>query len=742
MELDSRLQRILHGKRVALIATGRTLMGRRLGARICRDYDVICRINEVFPYEWEADYGNRTDVVFHSCAHTTMGNLRKSLSHNRHVAQSLQFVVACQRSANAEDNMLANLADVNRDYVAYGRDRQIPTRHVGDDFWVHIAGEVGKSPTSGTIAIAYILQHAPVLLTCFNFTFFREGNTHGVAHYPAYNEWGGEDYKAPSIHLHDCNRQEKWAQSMLAKHRGVLQFDSGTGMSLQRKARYDLDATEPWEPLPHELMARLSGKRVALVGPAPYREGNGGGEYLDGFDVIARVNEPGLKTAATDYGSRTDIIFHAGNDTAMQALTESIRKRTTLAGTSTDVCVLSRTNTGGTLPVHPVMAQQLAVEIGTSPNTGMLAAWLLLEYCRVAELHVTGFDWYDCGLSKDARHSSAYIACGDAVAHADEPPTGQSNRVNQDAQKAAFCRLATKFRDKVTTDTRLRSVTRMTNIKVSETMPQIVYAVYRAYYGEDYIEASIRSVAEAVDKVIVYWTDRAFGDVTGVEYGGEWIEFPRPADGMVDIVRDLAAELDNVTMIYDHFGVPDNQWRHLIARTIDENQTPDVIMCMETDMVWCHDQLRAALTEVAESEEPVMYASQVEFWKSTAYAIPVRPRPGPIFHRVSVGVCDETHKNALPVDDRAAPAAAICHNMGFAAGPALTRLKHLTALAFSATIGDSLPAEDWYEATWLAWDYETNNRDLEPSAKHRHMIPRADKYDGPIPETLHDQIKE
>jgi hypothetical protein len=51
--------------------------------------------------------------------------------------------------------------------------------------------------------------------------------------------------------------------------------------------------------------------------------------------------------------------------------------------------------------------------------------------------------------------------------------------------------------------------------------------------------------------------------------------------------------------------------------------------------------------------------------------------------------------------------------------------KHLTALAFSRIVGDSLPNESWYEEKWLNWNPITNNRNLEISLGYEWTIPSA-----------------
>lgn len=62
--------------------------------------------------------------------------------------------------------------------------------------------------------------------------------------------------------------------------------------------------------LNEDLYNLVAGKRIAIVGPAPYLKGKNEGDDIDSHDIIVRPNEiiP-LSHLRKDYGSRTDIFF-------------------------------------------------------------------------------------------------------------------------------------------------------------------------------------------------------------------------------------------------------------------------------------------------------------------------------------------------------------------------------------------------------------------------------------------------
>ncbi|HEX9900066.1 MAG TPA: glycosyltransferase family 29 protein [Candidatus Methylomirabilis sp.] len=61
-----------------------------------------------------------------------------------------------------------------------------------------------------------------------------------------------------------------------------------------------------------EFAALLTGKRVALVGPAPTVQGSGQGPRIDAHDVVVRLNHavPIPPNLRPDVGTRTEVLYH------------------------------------------------------------------------------------------------------------------------------------------------------------------------------------------------------------------------------------------------------------------------------------------------------------------------------------------------------------------------------------------------------------------------------------------------
>ena len=59
----NKLQKLIVGKRIAVVGPSPHLEGSGMGEQI-DSYDIICRLNELFPTGLEKDYGSRSDILF------------------------------------------------------------------------------------------------------------------------------------------------------------------------------------------------------------------------------------------------------------------------------------------------------------------------------------------------------------------------------------------------------------------------------------------------------------------------------------------------------------------------------------------------------------------------------------------------------------------------------------------------------------------------------------------------------
>jgi len=757
---DTRLEDILTGKRIALIGPAGYLEGKGMGEHF-NNYDVICRINEVFPFGQEVDYGNRTDIIFHACSNRTMGNFRSGLKKNDFITSQILFAILPQTScSDAPENRAQNFKDMNVGYN-FNLYAHIP----GKPFWGDVAKLMGCSPNTGFLAILILMQYDIKELLISGFSFYQDSKK--LSHSSAYQKYGGEDDKSLPMDLHNQKPQIDCLKNfVLKKGRNKVVVDSymNTTLGLNSKRVLNLDGLahnlEAFQ-CREDLVSYLEGKRIALVGPAPYLAGRGLGKIIDGYDIVCRVNEVFPFGLESDYGSRTDIIFHCCGRPSMANFRKSLQKDLKIThGIKCVICpqVQSQRYRPGIvkydtvknfesinefdIPFYQVdksywtkMCSQVGVK--TTANTGLLSTIMLRENFDLKDLFITGFNFYEGGLQASQRHHSAYIEYGGDGNNKTtmKEDDGQSDVAYQKKQKEYF--ISTLWSDTIRLDTHLAKI--VGREKESDVpVPSITYAVYRVLYGEDFIQESIKSILPFVDKVFVFWTNIPFGDIREVVYKGEKIIFPAKFDGVLGKVKKLQDKSKGkIELIYDHWGVPDNQVTHFVnERILPYYPRPDTVIFMEHDLVWKEEQLKKALMQFNSNGTEIAGSRQVELWRSTKYRIPERKRYGAIFYNMN-------HLKELPVTGKNGSVKWILkldaevHNCGFCVSENAMYWKHLTGIAFAKTIKDSIPNENWYEDKWLNWDFKRNNENLEISKGYESDIPAAIPYDVKmLPEAL------
>lgn len=260
------------------------------------------------------------------------------------------------------------------------------------------------------------------------------------------------------------------------------------------------------------------------------------------------------------------------------------------------------------------------------------------------------------------------------------------------------------------------------------------YAVYRCLYGEDFIQESINSISPYVDKVFVFWTNKVWGNATKCTYKGKEIIFPDKFDSVVNKIK--AIKNDKIVLIEQNpqlMGLRSEPWNMftLIVNNylLKKYPKPDMIIFPEVDHVFKDDQLKGALWEFKSNNFKVAKVRQVELWRTPKYRIPERSyRTGTVFWNFkNMDFLPRTHAGGevpgIPVLNNHV------HNFGFAVSEKIMFWKHMTAIAFSKTIGDSVPNEKWYDDVWRTWDYNNNNKNLEISKGCESMISHAFPYE-------------
>jgi hypothetical protein len=267
-----------------------------------------------------------------------------------------------------------------------------------------------------------------------------------------------------------------------------------------------------------------------------------------------------------------------------------------------------------------------------------------------------------------------------------------------------------------------------------------IVAAYRMYYGEDFLQRSIASIYNHVDEILIFWTDRPWGNVRQAKYKGKIVDIPDPIDGAVRIGNLLRDTIyPKIKMIYNDFPTSENLLTELYNRYItgEGKNEGNVVLFMEPDMMFDNKGIKYLINWIKMNKFTYIFTPQYEFWKTHEYVVKQRWRPGVIcFDLREDIIMPKTGKNCMPYLECEMFPKVFTYNFGYCLSPENMYWKIMVTLAFTTVVHDSLPDENWYEDTWLKWDYETNNKDLEISKNYRSNLPYAEKYSGPLPEVL------
>jgi len=165
----------------------------------------------------------------------------------------------------------------------------------------------------------------------------------------------------------------------------------------------------------HVLHEELRGKRIIIVGPAGYLQGQGKGSWIDSFDVVIRINHAIPVKYPKDYGKRTDVLYHILSHRSEDGIHKKLVERSEIEtwvkhGLKWLVSrheSLSRrvrqmeTVIDGLIPwitIHRIFYRKMANAISRkNPNTGLVAIMHLLSM-PIKSLQVVGFDFYRSGV--------------------------------------------------------------------------------------------------------------------------------------------------------------------------------------------------------------------------------------------------------------------------------------------------------------------------------------------------------
>jgi len=253
------------------------------------------------------------------------------------------------------------------------------------------------------------------------------------------------------------------------------------------------------------------------------------------------------------------------------------------------------------------------------------------------------------------------------------------------------------------------------------------WAIYRIHYGIDFLKQSIDSVIDSVDHLFVIYSLDPWVVKDTVHYLGKEVPMPKLQEDVHAFMAEHYGHNEKVTWFQQEVDTPKNQFRKYYNICVKKyNIKPDRVLFIEPDMVYAKGDVDKLFEQSMYSSSPCLGTTQIELWKNYCWRIPQRPRIGPVVWIIDRMPHFSTHFGPTSPNLEKVASMIQNYNFGFCLNPQTMLYKHLTAINFSAEIGDSIPSQEWYRDKWLNWTPAT--RDIEISEAWKHLIPKADIY--------------
>ena len=372
---------LLRGKRIVILG-GAPLQG---WGNVIDSFDLVVRVNRghIASYNAPENQGSRTDILYSSCH-----------SHETHQVNSapidLDFLHRiCLKALCFHNTPPRKIKD---DIISNTR---VPWKLIDEDLITHLKNIelAGTKPHSGTIAIKDLLQYEIKELYVMGFTFFQGNQLYSRD----FKTWDNQTAISEANRLHGgFQRELEWFRNSVESDNRI-KIDQNLYTTLRRSPRLLKD---------EDFASLVTGKTVALVGPAKYLVGSRLGDTIDSFDLVVRMNLGIIDSEELkkDIGRRVDILYTAMSvetGTApieMETWERLGLKAVVIKNTYSHKTYKNKFEKENTkIPyrfVSDPFTEYLHHEIGTKNlHTGIIAIYDLLRF-GVSELFLTGFTFF------------------------------------------------------------------------------------------------------------------------------------------------------------------------------------------------------------------------------------------------------------------------------------------------------------------------------------------------------------
>ena len=266
----------------------------------------------------------------------------------------------------------------------------------------------------------------------------------------------------------------------------------------------------------------------------------------------------------------------------------------------------------------------------------------------------------------------------------------------------------------------------------------MIIAIYRMHYGVDFIENSIKSIIDDVDKIFIFFSKKPWVLQDKILYKDKIIDFPSNPENVEKYLNENLSKYKKIKFLNFECNTPFNQFGILYNQVIKLlNSVPKKVLFMEPDMIFPEKGLNLLIKELnLKFWLNNISTKEIELWKkrdfrnTECFRVPYRKRSGggAILWRtnkdIKTGFSPKDYKRKIHFSWFVE-----ILNLGFCINDKTMMYKFLIALVYTKKIGDSVMNENWYEDKWKKWNKDTI--DLEQSKGAEHRISKIVSYKIP-----------
>lgn len=220
--IDENLKSFLENKTISIVGPSFHLLNSSMGKKIDL-FDFVCRCNDIFPWGYEKDYGEKYNILSLNCGTIDLLEFEKRfdfLIQNKEIKP--EYLLCSVVKALGPDKW----QEWNNEYISPVVDNlnklnkyQIPSSWIGLQNYRILYNQLGSEPNSGFSTITWLLQYPIRELFITGFSFYSNANYSHLAYRPGYDYRGNESYKTGEF-SHPQFQQKYFFKNVIMKKYG------------------------------------------------------------------------------------------------------------------------------------------------------------------------------------------------------------------------------------------------------------------------------------------------------------------------------------------------------------------------------------------------------------------------------------------------------------------------------------------------------------------------------------------